>query len=235
MIKLFLASLLTLTCTTAALAQAELRNNPQSAAQVRFRANSSENSGFGIKGGVNFASLNGAGADRTLKDRKGLTQYHFGVYAQIGVSNWFSVQAEALYQRKGYKAKEAYLYRTGTNVGTDSATFDNTIKLSYLSVPILLVFNPVSNIAIQVGPQFSYLLNVREGSDQVDAQTYNYKGFDMGLVGGLEAKFEFLRVGARYDYSLTDLRKEGTFLNATRQANKDIRNGTIQVYIGVGL
>lgn len=229
--KLFLASLFVLAGTSNCLAQAQLRNNPQSASQTRFRANSSENSGFGIKGGVNLASINGDGVGKRFKDQKGLLQYHFGIYAQIGVTNWFSIQAEALYQRKGYKAKETLLRRNGT----DSTSFDNTVKLSYVSAPVLFVFNPVSNIAIQVGPQFSYLLNVREGDDQVDAETYNYKVFDLGLVGGVEAKLEFLRIGARYDYSLSDLRTEGNFQNATRRAEKDIRTGTFQVYLGVGL
>ena len=162
-----------------------------------------------------------------------LTQYHFGAYTQIGVTNRFSIQPEILYQRKGFKAtgEKAVQSQDPTLEGT-------TTKLSYLSVPVLLVFNVFDNVAIQVGPQASYLLNVRDGKKTIDASTYKFNSVDVGVVAGLEAKIEFLRVGARYDYSLTDLRKGGDFSIGNlspRRAGADIRNGVVQVYLGVGL
>lgn len=228
--RLLLAGLLALGASAAS-AQASLSNNPQAAsARVQnFRSNGAENSGFGIKGGVNLCDALGDGASKMYKDPGWLTQYHFGAYAQIGITNTFSIQPEVLYQRKGFK---------GTEVLASGSTEaeEKSIKLSYLSVPLLFVFNPFDNLAIQIGPQASYLLNVRDGgSSTVDADAYHYKQLDLGVVGGLEAKFEFLRVGARYDYSVTDLRDEGQFQDGVRQAYKDINNGVFQIYLGVGL
>ncbi len=235
--NLFLSSLLLLAGPLAAWAQPGLSNNPQSG--PRFRSNGAENSGIGLKGGVNFNSLQGDGIKKMYSDANQLTQYHFGAYAQIGISNRFSIQPELLYQRKGFKSKG----ETQMNVTNpaDSLVADKSTKLSYLSLPVLFVFNIFDNVAIQVGPQVSYLLNIHDGSKTIDASTYKYNSVDVGVVGGIEAKIEFLRVGARYDYSLTDLRKGGTFdikvdnNQVRRQAEADIRNGTIQVYLGVGL
>lgn len=217
--NLVLAAALLVAGPLATFAQSSLSNNPQSS--PRFRSNGAENSGFGVKGGVNFNSLQGDGAKKMYSGGvEGLTQYHVGAYAQIGVSNRFSIQPELLYQRKGYKA-------------TDSVT----VKLSYLSLPVLMVVNVFDNVAIQIGPQVSYLLNLHEGAKTYDASGRNYNSVDVGVVGGIEAKIEFLRIGARYDYSISDLRKDGSFRDGTvvRQTVADVRNGAFQVYLGVGL
>ncbi len=231
--NLIIASFLLLGGPLAAIAQPSLSNNPQST--PRFRSNGAENSGFGLKGGVNFNSIKGDGVNKLYDGgTDGLTQYHFGAYAQIGVSNWFSIQPELLYQRKGFKGKEVLRNRADL---ADSTGTNSTVKLSYLSVPVLFVFNVFDNVAIQIGPQVSYLLNIRSGDKQVDADAYKFNSVDVGAVGGIEAKLEFLRFGARYDYSLTDLRSGDAYSvnSIKRQAQSDIRNGTFQVYLGVGL
>lgn len=237
--NLLFVSLLLLAGPITAFAQPSLSNNPQAA--PRFRSNGAENSGFGIKGGVNFNAIQGDGTKKVYNDLKGLTQYHAGIYAQIGISNWFSIQPEALYQRKGFSGAEILTLRNQDNTADSTSTEGKTtVKLNYVSVPLLLVFNVFENVAIQVGPQVSYLFNLRNGSKAVSSATYKYNSVDVGVVGGVEAKLEFLRLGARYDYSVTDLRKGGTFTinnasNVTRRAESDIRNGVFQVYLGVGL
>ncbi len=231
--KFLLAVAFVLSGTVASFAQGSLSNNPQSA--PRFRSNGSENSGFGVKGGVNLASALGDGADKMYKDINSVTQYHFGAYAQIGVTNRFSIQPELLYQRKGFKVKGEESFAAGSTTATVGD--EKSIKLSYLSVPVLFVFNVFENVALQVGPQASYLLNLRDGSESLSPNAYRYKSFDVGVVGGVEAKLEFLRLGARYDYSLTDLRNSGKFTvsDISYEAQSDIRNGVFQVYVGVGL
>jgi hypothetical protein len=195
-----------------------------------FRSNGAENAGFGIKGGVNFNSLQGDGVKKLYAGTSSLTQFHVGAYAQFGVSNWFSIQPELLYQRKGFKS-------SGEILPDSSKLPGSTTRLNYVSLPLLFVFNVFDNLAIQVGPQASYLFGVRNGSESLEASTYNYNTFDIGAVGGIEAKLEFLRFGARYDYSLTDLRKAGNFSvsNVSRRAEADIRSGVFQVYLGLGL
>ncbi len=244
--KLLFASLLLLSAPIVVVAQKSLSNNPQSS--PRFRSNGAENSGVGFKAGVNFNAIQGDGIKKMYGDSYDrLTQYHFGAYAQIGVTNWFSVQPEVIYQRKGFTATEKIITSQGipNHLGTGDSTISSTegkktVKLSYLSVPVLLVFNVLQNVAIHIGPQFSYLLNVRNGDKSVVTSTYKYNSVDIGLIGGVEAKFEFLRIGARYDYSLLDLRKGGTYTvpsapTVTRQAEADIRNGVFQLYLGAGL
>ncbi len=210
----------------AAHAQASLSNSPQAAAARNFRSNGAENSGFGIKGGVNINNIVGDGASK-YEGRESFVSFHAGVYAQIGISNRFSVQPEVLYQRRGFKS-------TSLSAAGSEA---QSVKLNYVSVPFLLTFNVFDNVALQVGPQASYLFSINQGGEQIAADTYRYNSFDYGAVGGIEAKLEFFRIGARYDYSLRDLRKTGDFsLNGiTQKVEGDIRNGSFQVYLGVGL
>ena len=234
--KLLLASFLLLAAPVVAVAQKSLRNKP--ASSPRFRSNGSDNSGVGVKGGANFVSIKGNGLDKMYSGAKGLTLFHFGAYAQIGITNRFSVQPELLYQRKGFSGSEIFRNRANT---ADSTGNKSTIKTSYLTVPILLVFNVIEHVSIQAGPQFSYLLNVHPAGRTIDASSSNYNSVDVGLVGGIEGKFEFLRIGVRYDYSLSDLRKAGSFPVpktipvVTQNAQADIKYSAFQVYLGVGL
>jgi hypothetical protein len=229
----FLAAFLLLAGPLTALAQPALSNTPQPI--PHFRSNGAENSGLGIKGGVNLSSLQGVGVKKMYDDVKLVTQFNVGVYAQFGVSNRFSIQPELLFQNKGFKSTGDIL-RNRANT-SDSIGAGSTTKLSYISLPLMLVFNVFDNVAIQVGPQASYLVNVRNGSQTIEVSTYKFNTIDVGIAAGVEAKMEFLRFGARYDYSLTDLRTKGDFSinNISRRTETDIRSGVFQVYLGLGL
>lgn len=173
-------------------------------------------------------NIMGDGASK-YPNRETFVSFHAGVYAQIGISNRFSIQPEVLYQRRGFKSTSLSLNSAGNEI--------QSVKLNYVSVPFLLTFNVFDNVALQVGPQASYLFSINQGGEQIAADTYRYNSFDYGAVGGIEAKLEFLRMGVRYDYSLRNLRNTGEFSikGVTEKVEGDIRNGSFQVYVGVGL
>ena len=221
--------------------RAQLHSKSGGGSGPRFRSNNSENSGFGVKGGVNFCSAKGDGAGKIYQSVKSETLYHFGAYAQIGLTNRLSIQPEILYQRKGFNVTgDPIVTKDSLGVETPSKN-DYTAKFSYLSLPVILVFNVLKNVSLHLGPQVSYLLNVREGSKVVVANTHNYKPVEVSAIAGLEGKFEFLRLGVRYDYGLTDIRKQGPFTikqgknTVLGQGQSDIKNGFFQIYLGLGL
>lgn len=176
-----------------------------------FSGLSGPNSGFGIKGGVNFAEINGSDKG-TLGNIDKYTAWHAGLFAQFAASDFFSVQPELLYSRKGYERN------------------DSTFRFDYLELPVLAVFNLTDNISIHLGPQIATMVSAQEEDKEVDLDRFNT--FDYGVVGGFEGRISRLRVGARYNLSLADLIKED---KAGRSVNLDIKPGAIQVYIGIGI
>lgn len=170
-----------------------------------------ENSGFGLKGGLNFADVRNLDAGMNFKTK---TSYHVGAFAQFSVTDWFSLQPEILYSRKGYDS---------TNVAR---------KLDYFDLPLLLVFNPLSNVSFHVGPQASLLMTVKEGETEIN-KAASYKSLDYGVVGGVEARVSFFRLGARYSLGMNEIYQDA-YRQVASNVNRDIKNGAFQVYLGIG-
>lgn len=169
------------------------------------------NSGFGIKGGVNFAEVNGSDKN-VLGNTEKYTAWHAGLYAQFAVSDFFSLQPELLYSRKGYERN------------------DSTFRFDYLELPVLAVFNLSDNISIHLGPQIAAMVSAQEEDKEVDIERFNT--FDYGVAGGFEGRINRFRLGARYSLGLADLIKKDT---AGRNVNLDIKPGVLQVYLGLNL
>ncbi|OKL41046.1 porin family protein [Pontibacter flavimaris] len=170
----------------------------------------SPNAGIGIKGGVNFASVHGSDKDK-FGATSSHTSFHAGVFAQFGISNFFSLQPELLYTRKGYERQ------------------DSVFRLDYLEVPVLAVFNISRNLSVHLGPQVGVMMSVKEEDKEVDLEPYN--SFDYGLAAGLEGSLmERFRVGTRYVHGLGDLRKQD---DSGSNIDERIKNGVIQVYVGI--
>ncbi|GAC1593283.1 MAG: hypothetical protein NVS3B25_14930 [Hymenobacter sp.] len=186
----------------------------------------SRNTGFGIKGGYNLASIQGSGAS-LFTNRDNLKDFHAGVYAQYGLNNFASLMVELLYSRKGYHTD--YLGTTGRDT-----------RLDYLELPMLFVANLTETLSLHVGPQVSVLTNVRDGGATVSIGNYGFNSFDYGGIAGAEARLGFAKVGARFDWSLGKIYKDGTVVHYTTATSpgpigdSNIRNQVFQVYLGLG-
>ncbi|MCC9138760.1 porin family protein [Pontibacter silvestris] len=169
------------------------------------------NSGIGIKGGVNFANVHGSDKDLYGGNVNSYTSFHAGIFAQFSLGQIFSIQPEILYSRKGFEQA------------------DSTFRFDYLDLPLLAVFNFTDNFSIHAGPQIGIMVSSKQGDREIDLAPYNT--FDYGFAAGLEGRVSRFRVGARYNMSFADLRKE----NDTGQSiDQDIMNSVIQVYLGIG-
>ena len=185
----------------------------------------SRNTGFGIKGGYNLASIRGADAS-LFTNRDNLKDFHAGAYGQFGFNNFASLMVELLYSRKGYRTD--YLGTTSRDV-----------RLDYVELPVLFVGNLTETLSIHVGPQVSLLTNVREGGTTLDIGSNGFNNLDYGAIAGAEARLGFAKLGARFDWSLGKVYKDGTVLrynniNGASLGSNNIRNQVFQVYLGLG-
>jgi len=154
---------------------------------------------FGLKAGPNFANFSGgvSGIDYTSR-----TSFHAGAFVQIKPFENFALQPEVLYSSQGADVE---------GVGD--------FNLDYISVPVMARFFVISDrLSIDVGPQFSFLVDDADlVFDEVsgDAET---ESFDFAAAGGVTLYvYEGLFVSGRYAIGLTEASKQAEVKNAVFQ------------------
>ncbi len=209
--KKYLLTAVTLLLTLSAFAQEtepEEILGPTTIQQDHNRLSGSDapNSGFGLKGGLNYTMVNGNDADGLDP----FASFHGGAYAQFALSESFSLQIEGLYSRKGFKADKEY-------------------RFDYLELPFLVVYNLNDNFSLHLGPQLSVMMISKEDGNEINLDDLNT--FDYGFAGGAEYRIGFARLGARYNLGLAELMDEG---DTGLPFGRNIKTGVAQLYIGVG-
>lgn len=183
---------------------------------------------FGVKGGVNFSSL----YTEDSENNKMLVGFNIGFFSKMPITGSFSIQPELYYTAKGAEVTYNNSFVEGT------ARF----SLNYLEVPMLLVVNVTDNFNIHAGPYAAYLLsgkvtnesdaNLFDFEDIIDAEDYNR--LDAGFAAGAAFDIGAISIGARYNYGLTKVGKERTFLG-TSYTFPDASNGVLNFYMALSL
>lgn len=168
---------------------------------------------FGVKGGVNFASV--TGDDFDSPDSR--TSFHVGVLAEFPLDPMFSIQAEVLYSGQGFE------YDIPAFVGENQHV---EYQLDYINIPVLAKIYATRGLSFEVGPQFSFKVNeeidTNPNGDDGDNVINEAESFDFGIAGGVSFTTEMgLFATGRYTYGLTDIVKD---VNA--------RNSVFQIGIG---
>ena len=136
---------------------------------------------FGIKGGLNFASVSGDNS----REKKVVTSFNFGFLSEIPVSGKFSFQPELMYSGQGYSFN------------------NNTIALSYLNIPLMGKYYLTKGLSVEAGPQIGFLLAAK--NEKIDVKN-SFNTFDFGVNFGLGYKLDNgLNFGVRYNQGLTDI------------------------------
>jgi len=187
--------------------------------------NAQEEMQFGVKGGLNISTI--TGEDVSSFDSR--TCMHFGVVMELPISDKFSFQPELLYSCQGADYSEDFSSIDATSKSV-LATYEGTVKLDYLNIPLLAKFYVSEGFSLEIGPQVGFLLSAKDEYDwngdigEDDIKEY-VKGLDIGAVIGIGYKLEGgLNFGGRYNLGLTDANdgyEDGTY-----------KNGVIQAYVG---
>ena len=145
---------------------------------------------FGLKGGVNIASLNFENG----RDFDSRASFNVGGLAHIHVSPHFAVQPEIYYSGQGGKD------------GSEKA------RLGYLNIPVLVQYMAGNGFRLQTGPQLGILLSAEDEVDGVSTdEKDNLNTVDFAWSFGAGYKFPGcgLGVDARYNLGLTNIMDGG--------------------------
>lgn len=144
----------------------------------------------GLKLGMNLASQTISNGEFGITSSPSFrTSIHAGGYLTLMVSEKFGVQPEVLYSGQGFKQGEG------------------TMKINYITVPVLARLNFTSVFSIHAGPQIGILMSAKaEGQgESVDMKEY-LKGTDIGIAAGLGVDLPMgLNFGFRFVKGMTNI------------------------------
>lgn len=169
---------------------------------------------FGVKGGVNFASI--TGDDFDSPDSR--TSFHVGVLAEFPLTEMFSLQAEALYSGQGFESN-----LPGEWFGGDDKV---EYQLDYINVPVLAKVYVIEGLSLEVGPQFSFKVNEEidadANADGGDWPISEAKDFEFGVAAGVSFTTDMgLFATGRYNMGVTEIFEDS-----------DVKNSVFQIGIG---
>lgn len=169
---------------------------------------------FGIKGGVNFATVVNGDEDFNSPDSR--TSFHVGVVGEFPIADIFSIQAEALYSGQGFKISDGGLL----------SDQDTEYQLDYINVPVLAKFYLFKGFSVEAGPQFSFKVNeefdTEPTHDDGDTPVDEAKDFEFGVAGGVTFQTDMgLFASARYNRGFTDIYEDA-----------DLQNSVFQISLG---
>ena len=185
--------------------------------------------GIGIKGGATFAKINFENDDAYTYQ----TDFVAGIYGQIPVSDYVTIQPELLYARKGASFDDV-----------QGQSVDAKLNLDYVEVPVLFKVNlPVENTFFPnlfAGPYASYALTrsyTGDDADALESLSGNpedlFKQTDYGVALGAEFDLTVADVGftlgGRYDLGLANI------ADGEGSEEVDVNTSTFMVTLGFSL
>jgi hypothetical protein len=148
---------------------------------------------LGAKLGANLNKVTG----KSFNEEFDLS-YHVGGFLEIDFNKKWGIQPEVYFNQATTTRSSGFatLYSTNPNANTD-------IKLNYLSIPILLRYNIGNLVTLNLGPQFSILMN----NDKTLLQNGGsaFKDGDFAMAGGAQINLKMLRIYGRYNIGLSNI------------------------------
>lgn len=162
---------------------------------------------LGVKAGSNLSNLSGNLANEdTYRNKYG---FHGGLMLNIG-TKLLSLQPEVLYSQKGFKYDDGQVTRGGVTM-----QYQGDRTYNYLDIPVLVKLR-VAGLYVEAGPQYGYLLNIKDNSSYsvnggtnttfIATQSLDHVNrHEIGYAAGLGFESASgLVLGIRYNGSFTD-------------------------------
>ncbi|AKD05509.1 hypothetical protein PKOR_04155 [Pontibacter korlensis] len=177
-------------------------------ALVSFTAAQAQAS-LGVRGGANISNLSGDLRDEDLFENK--VDFHAGLILNFPiVDEFFSIQPELLYSRKGFKNSDEEF-----TLLNQTYRREGKVNYNYLDLPILARIK-AGPLYFEAGPQASYLLNVNnETKEYINGSLQNtnrdekskegLSEFEVGYAAGIGFESRNgISLGVRYNGSFSD-------------------------------
>jgi hypothetical protein len=176
---------------------------------------------YGVGAGLSHYKVSGpiaAGLDDVVNLTGGLVTtaavsgVYAGGFANIAISNHWSVEPGLYYTSKGYQLGGSYTLKNIPLLSTGAST---QLRVNYIDMPVLIKAN-YNGLQVFAGPQLSYRTHasLHTRASIVGFNLYNHKTdvsalfnpLDVALTGGVGYQFaNGLRLTAAYERGLTNI------------------------------
>lgn len=145
----------------------------------------------GLLGQLNISQLRVT--ENTATNYTSGTGWGAGAWLNIPVVKWLSIEPQAIYNNHTYQTNATFALLKDS-------------RASFLSVPVQLKFHFGENFALTAGPQFDFLMNVKQRTASSDWVKDDVEGTSISALVGVEA-FPHAKVTPflRYQHGLTNL------------------------------
>lgn len=183
-----------------------------------FTTSQAQEMRFGVKAGANFANMTIKEDGFSIKPES-RTAFHIGALVEFPISDAFYIQPEILYNSVGSKVNFSESFM-GMEINSES-----TLKLDYISIPIMAKYYFMEGFSLEAGPQIGFLMSAKNdysnvvsgmgmGMDQNESGTEDikegFKAIDLGLGIGASYRLDMgLFFSARYVLGLSNIGEEG--------------------------
>lgn len=161
-------------------------------ALISTNAFSQEHFNLGIKVGQNFSKVDNVAADRSQ------ASFHVGAQSSIRLTNILSVAPEVILSQTKLEADPSLMDVLGGN-----NLQPETYHLNYLSFPVLLQVKPINKLVLELGPQYSVLMN--QSKDGKELANMAFKSGEFAFVGGAKIQFSNIAAYGRYVVGMQDI------------------------------
>jgi hypothetical protein len=158
-------------------------------------AASAQGFNYGLKASLLFSTIQGNG----LKS-KFTPGFQGGAFVEYDFSKKWGIQPELLFTQASTKKNDEF---NGYYVSAHNTNARDKIKLSYVTVPLLLRYNPIKNLTFNLGAQYSYLFYANE--NLIKANRDAFKKSDIGAVAGVQVNVANVRFTGRYVLGITNV------------------------------
>jgi hypothetical protein len=156
---------------------------------------------YGVKGGLNFSNIYSTKLNTNFKQG-----FHAGVYAKFNLII-LGIQPELLFSQRGYVEENV-----------------KDVTLNYIDIPVMLKLKILPMITLDLGPQFSYLVNSStKGIGNVLTVQPDFKNAETSAAFGASAQVWRIGASARYIVGLSELEKAITSKNQQFQVSLSLK------------
>ena len=158
----------------------------------------SQGIGIGVKAGANFSNVNWDDPDISPES---VTNFHFGGYLNLNLSDKFGITPEVLFSSQG------------SDIPIENSLLAK-LDMTYIAIPVMLKYKPIKFLFIEAGPQFSFLTKAEiDFVGDVEDIKDQLKNNDFGLAFGAGVNLPLgFNAGARYVLGFANINEalEGT-------------------------
>jgi hypothetical protein len=177
---------------------------------------------LGIKAGANFSSIKGETWENGIK-----ANLAAGLYAGFKAEH-IGVQVEALFSQSDYVTGSDFHDVYGSyyqNIG-DSVK-KGMFRVNKLSIPLLFQFKILPGLWIQLGPQYTGIVSVKDMDNLVTDAKSMFKTNNIQGVAGATFNLGNFNVGARYIFDFSDIN------NTNVNADDVWKERVLQIHVGL--